>query len=253
MLRNGRDGARRAIIAATLQEWIVCQPDEQPHMKICVVTPYFQTDEAWLRRAHESVRAQTIPAQHIVVCDGSEPAEIPSFHGTHVLLGRNYRDYGNTPRLIGCYNAITQGADAIAFLDADNWYQNDHLEGLLRYSQANNLDACSSGRSLHRLDGSFLAQCPIVNARPFIDTSCLLVMKSAFKHLIAWVLFTQENAAIVDQEVWNQMNTAGARLGYLDRPSVCYRTRHASHYRIAGEIPPAEAIDRADLHGERYQ
>ena len=44
------------------------------------------------------------------------PAQIPSFHGTHILLGRNYRDYGNTPRLIGCYNAIAQGADAIALV-----------------------------------------------------------------------------------------------------------------------------------------
>src|SRR5487761_2263795 len=119
-------------------------------MKICVVTPYFQTNEAWLRQAHESVRAQTATARHILVCDGSAPAQIPSFQGTHILLGRNYQDYGNTPRLIGCYKAITEGADAIAFLDADNWFRTDHLEGLLAYAQANDLDACSSGRTLHR-------------------------------------------------------------------------------------------------------
>jgi glycosyl transferase family 2 len=222
-------------------------------MKICVVTPYFQTNEAWVCQAHDSVRSQTVPARHILVCDGSTPIQIPSFQGTHVLLGRNYQDYGNTPRLIGCYKAITEGADAIAFLDADNWFQNDHLESLLHCVRANNLDACSSGRTLHRPDGSFLARCPVVNGEPYIDTSCLLVMKPAFQHMIAWVLSTQEIAAVMDQQVWKHMKGMGARLGFLDRPSVCYRTRHAAHYRIAGEEPPAEAISRFDLHGERYQ
>jgi hypothetical protein len=222
-------------------------------MKICVVTPYFQTPLDWIIQAHESVKAQSIPAWHVLVCDGSEPARIPSFRGTHVLLGRNYRDYGNTPRLIGCYNAVTQGADAIAFLDADNWYQPDHLEVLWDYAVANSLDACSSARSLNRLDGSFLAKCPVVNGRTHIDTSCLLVMKPAFPHMIAWILATQDVAAVMDQEVWKHMVKMGARLGFVDRPSVCYRTRHASHYRLAGMPPPLDAIDRRDPHGERYQ
>jgi glycosyltransferase involved in cell wall biosynthesis len=222
-------------------------------MKICVVTPYFQTRLEWVMQAHDSVKAQTIPAWHILVCDGCSPAQIPSFQGTHVLLGRNYQDYGNTPRLIGCYNAITQGADAIAFLDADNWFQPDHLEALRDYALTNNLDACSSARTLNRPDGSFLAKCPMVNGRPLVDTSCLLVMRSAFSHMIAWALQSQDNAAVMDQEIWRHMHAMGARLGFLDRPSVCYRTRHASHYRLVGEVPPPDAIDRFDLHGERYQ
>ena len=222
-------------------------------MKICVVTPYFKTKLAWLVHAHDSVKAQTIPASHILICDGSEPARIPEFQGTHILLGRNYQDYGNTPRLIGCYNAITQGADAIAFLDADNWFQPDHLEQLSHYTLANNLDACSSARMLHRPDGSVLGKCPVVNGRAYIDTSCLLVAKPAFSHLIAWVLQTQDTAALMDQAVWRHLQTHGARLGFLDRPSVCYRTRHASHYRLFGQTPPPDAIDRPDPHGERYR
>jgi hypothetical protein len=222
-------------------------------MKICVVTPYFATAEAWIRQGHGSVRGQTVPAHHILVCDGSAPAQIEAFQGTHILLQRNYRDYGNTPRLIGCYNAITHDADAIAFLDGDNWFQPDHLEGLLRFARANQLDACSSARTLHRTDGSLMGKCPTVTGRPYIDTSCLLVMRSAFQHLIAWILLPQKVAAETDQHVWRHMQTMGARLGFLDRATVCYRTRHASHYRLIGETPPLDAIDRIDLHGERYQ
>ncbi len=222
-------------------------------MKICVVTPYFETEPAWVRQGHESVRGQTIPAHHILVCDGSAPAQIESFQGTHIILRRNYKDYGNTPRLIGCYNAISQGADAIAFLDGDNWFQPGHLENLVRFATENRLDACCSARTLHRPDGSFIAKCPTVDGRTFIDTSCLLVMKPAFQHMISWVLFGQDVAAEMDQQVWTHMKTAGARLGFLDRATVCYRTRHASHYRLAGEAPPDDAIDRIDLHGEHYQ
>ncbi len=143
-------------------------------MKIFVVTPYFQTQPAWLQQAHDSVKAQTVSAHHILVCDGSAAAQIQGFQGSHIILPRNYRDYGNTPRLIGCYHAIAAGAEAIAFLDADNWFDPDHLAGLSGFARDNNLDACSSARMLHRLDGSWLSRCPQVNGRPYIDTSCML-------------------------------------------------------------------------------
>src|SRR5271169_3685264 len=100
-------------------------------MKICVVTPYSQEPVAWLARCNASVRSQSVEARHILVCDGASPASIPDFQGTHIVLQRDYRDYGNTPRLIGCYHAITAlDADAIAFLDADSWYYPDHLRSL---------------------------------------------------------------------------------------------------------------------------
>jgi glycosyltransferase involved in cell wall biosynthesis len=225
---------------------------EPPLMKICVVTPYFRTETAWLQQAHDSVREQTVPAHHILICDGSEPARIQSFQGSHIVLQRNYKDYGNTPRLIGCYHAIARGADAIAFLDADNWFDRGHLEGLERFARDNRLDACSSGRMLHRLDGSWMAKCSQVNARPLIDTSCLLVMKPAFQHLLAWTLFPNAVAAEADQHVWQYMKTMGARLGFLDKPTLAYRTRHAVHYQLAGEAPPPEAVVRRDMHGDNY-
>jgi len=97
-----------------------------------------------------------------------------------------------------------------------------------------------------------MAKCPTVNGQPYVDTSCLLVMKSAFTHMIAWVLYGQDVAAEMDQHVWAYMMQAGARLGFLDQATVSYRTRHAVHYRLIGETPPVDAVERLDLHGERY-
>lgn len=221
-------------------------------MKLFVVTPYFETSDDWVSQAHASVRSQTMAAHHVLVCDGTRPARVTDFSGTHIVLQRNYRDYGNTPRLIGCYQALAREADAIAFLDADNWYYPDHLAGLLRFATENQLDAVSSARMLHRLDGSPMMKCPTVDGRTHIDTNCLLVMKPAFRHMIAWTLLSQDVAAVMDQFVWRHMRDNGARLGFLDRPTVAYRTRHASHYEVAGEAAPDGAVNRFDTHGDRY-
>jgi glycosyltransferase involved in cell wall biosynthesis len=221
-------------------------------MKICVVTPYFQENLEWLMQAHASVRSQTIEARHILVCDGAAPAPIPDFNGTHIILERNYRDYGNTPRLIGCFNAMTQEADAIAFLDADNWFYPDHLEYLCRVAAAANLQAVASARMLHRLDGSPMMKCPTVDGQGYIDTSCLVVFRPAFQHLIAWVLQSQSQAAETDQFLWGMIRDSGAPIAFVDRASVAYRTRHQVHYDQASEAHPPGAVSRRDLHGDRY-
>jgi hypothetical protein len=91
-----------------------------------------------------------------------------------------------------------------------------------------------------------------VNGEPLIDTSCLLVMKPAFRHLIGWTLFSQALAADADNRLWEFMRSSGARTGFLDHPTVAYRTRHKAHYELAGEPVPAEAIRRADLRGDKY-
>jgi hypothetical protein len=199
-------------------------------MKICVVTPYFETDISWLIQGHESVKAQTIPAQHILVCDGSAAARIPEFQGTHVLLQRHYQDHGNTPRLIGCYNAITQDADAIAFLDAENWYYPDHLRSLSEIGSGAKLGAVASARMLHRLDGAPMMKCPTVDGRNFIDTSCLVVFRPAFRHLIAWTLQNEDTEGAAAQFLWRMMRDAGVPMAFVDRPTVAYRTRHQVHY-----------------------
>jgi glycosyltransferase involved in cell wall biosynthesis len=221
-------------------------------MKICVVTPYFQESLEWLLQAHASVKSQTTEARHILVCDGARPAPIPDFQGTHIVLQRNYRDYGNTPRLIGCYNAITQDADAIAFLDADNWYYPDHLRSLSAIAANAQLDAVASARMLHRLDGTPMIKCPTVDGVKYIDTSCLLVFRPAFRHLIAWALQGQEMAAETDQYIWRLLRDSGTRMAFVDRPTVAYRTRHQVHYDQARETVPAGSILRTDLHGDRY-
>ena len=211
-------------------------------MKIFVVTPYDRTDPAWLRQAHISVRGQTLPATHILVAEGGHAAEIPDFVGTHIVLNRHYDDRGTTARLIGCFNAMALGADAIAFLEPENWFMPGHLKALMDIAAASQLDAIASARMLHRLDGSPMMKCPVVDGRNAIDTSCLIVLRPAFRFLAGWVSRTGADVEQTDQFVWRDMRDSGARLGFLDQPSVAYRARHAVYYQMARETPPPGAI-----------
>lgn len=48
------------------------------------------------------------------------------------------------------------------------------------------------------------------------------------------------------------MQRQGARIGFLDAPTVAYRTRHAIHYLAAGEALPAGAVNHPDPHADRF-
>ncbi len=101
--------------------------------RIFVVTPYYQEPLEVLRRCHESVMGQAVGAQitHVMVADGHPRPEIDSWNVTHIRLPKAHGDNGNTPRAVGTTIAETNGADFIAFLDADNWYYPDHLASML--------------------------------------------------------------------------------------------------------------------------
>jgi len=147
---------------------------------------------------------------------------------------------------------LRQNIDAIAFLDADNWYYPDHLRSLTTLAASTQLEAVASARMLHRLDGTPMMKCPTVDGNAYVDTSCMIVFRPAFRHLIAWVLQGQDTAAETDQFLWRLLRDSGARMAFVDRPTVAYRTRHQVHYDQAREPGPINAVLRVDLHGDRY-
>src|SRR3989344_8281647 len=100
-------------------------------MKVAVITPYFNILDEWLLQCHRSVKSQTHPCTHILVADGRAKDIVNSLEAQHILLPVNYRDYGDTPRGVGSILAIGQGFDAIAYLDADNWYYPEHIASMV--------------------------------------------------------------------------------------------------------------------------
>src|SRR5579871_2244121 len=99
-------------------------------LKVAVVTPYYKESPEVLRKCHESVLAQTHKCDHFLVADG-HPSPLFANHPHHIILPHANGDNGNTPRAIGGLLAESQGYDAVAYLDADNWYEPTHIANLV--------------------------------------------------------------------------------------------------------------------------
>jgi UDP-glucuronate decarboxylase len=170
-------------------------------MRVAVVTPYFRERDDVLRQCLDSVAAQTYPVAHILVADGF-PSDWASRAVSHhiVLPGTGHADNGNLGRAIGSAIAVTEGFDAIALLDADNWYRPDHISSLLSLHQQTGAALCTASRSLHRMDGSLLAAHDRESdGARFADTSCLLYLREAFALLTLWGQMPRQFGPICDR------------------------------------------------------
>jgi hypothetical protein len=173
-----------------------------------------------------------------MVADGFPNSAVDDLAVDHIRLPKSHADVGSTPRLIGCYHAIGLGVDAVAFLDADNWYRDDHIENLVNLHTNTCAQFLSSGRMLCRLDGSIMALCPYTDPEKFIDTSCMMFARDAFHVLANWVLMPSYAHIIGDRVMLHYIKAAAVRRAHSDESSVYYRCGKEGVYRNLGESPP---------------
>lgn len=224
----------------------------EPPLKVAVVTPYFEESEAWMRQCHASVAAQTHPCLHVMVADGRPAAFVDDWAAEHVRLPVPHGDFGATPRLVGAYHAIGLGYDAIAFLDADNWYEVSHIERLLRLKADTGAAFVSSGRLLRRLDGSVLGPCRATDPESFVDTNCMMFMREAFGLLAHWALMPAYAQVIGDRVMLHHVKTSGVRRAHLDASTVNYRCGKSGIYRQLNE-PIPEGVRPPPDYGAAFE
>lgn len=207
--------------------------------RVAVITPYYREDLALLRQCHRSVRAQTVPCLHVLVADGRPRRRLSLWDAHHVVLPVGHADIGSTPRLIGAYHAIGLGVEAVAFLDADNWYAMDHIATLMDVREREGAAFVSCSRWLCRLDGSVMGACPLTDPERFIDTNCMLFGREAFHLLHHWVLMPNYGHLIGDRIMLHHVRRSGLCRSHVPEPSVHYRCGKAGLYRQMGEpVPP---------------
>jgi glycosyltransferase involved in cell wall biosynthesis len=207
-------------------------------MRVAVITPYHTEPLELLRQCHESVMRQSHPCLHVIVADGSPREEVARWPADHVILPREHNDIGSTPRLIGCYHAIGLGYDAVAFLDADNWYRDDHVAALVRLCEQAGAAFASSGRMLCRLDGSAMAPCYMTDPERFVDTNCMLFARPAFPVLAQWTLMPDYGHLIGDKIMLHHVKASGVRREHNPDATVYYRCGKAGVYEVLGESVP---------------
>ena len=96
--------------------------------RFAIVTPYYREERNVLERCIQSVRSQTLPADHFLVSDGHPQDWLDSANVRHIRLGKSHKDVGNTPRGVGALLAVSERYEGIGLLDADNWYDKNHIE-----------------------------------------------------------------------------------------------------------------------------
>lgn len=212
-------------------------------MKVAVVTPYYQETPAQLIRCLSSVAAQTHKNfTHILVADGF-PKRFENFQNIEQIhLPSSHSDAGATPRAIGALSAFSRGYDAVAFLDADNWYGNDHIETMVSVMTAHGADAVVATRTIHALDGTELYVDRVEsNGENMVDTNCMFLRKTVSHYMGFWVT-TPQYKMVSDRVFWQTCVSNGMKAVRCDKPTVSYASKWAWHYQYAGVQIPDDAV-----------
>lgn len=214
---------------------------------VCVITSYYNEPPEILNRCIESVRKQTTPVSHYLIADAPATCQCtPPFDvARHVVLGQSHKDYGNTPRGIGALLAISEGADAIAFLDADNTYDPDHIETCVKLAKAHpGADFIAARRRIRLPDGT-----PVPSEdEPIdrhVDTNCFFLLPGAF-HVIPHQVLQPKKLTIVGDRLFLAA-LEGLRCIGTEKPTVTYTSTWRVHYEAAGVESPADAKDSVNI------
>jgi glycosyltransferase involved in cell wall biosynthesis len=214
-------------------------------MRLAVITPYYKESIDLIRRCYDSVRAQSFQdVLHVFVSDGVPNEAVEALPGVVHIRLPNHADYGDTPRMVGAAHAANRGYDGIAFLDADNWYEPDHLERLLRLAVERKAAVATATRKLWTEDGRLLGVCPECDGVTHVDTNCFLILSPAYDVLGAWGFKSAANTELGmsgDRIFWRKIKSSGLTCAHCTVPTVNYTTTFAAHYVLCGELPPADA------------
>jgi SEC-C motif len=216
--------------------------------RYAMVTPYYKEGEALLRRCIDSVRAQSVPCDHLMIADGFPQAWIDDAPVRHLKLDRAHADYGNTPRGLGALLAAAEEYDGIGLLDADNWIDRDHVEVCLAAAAsceggAAFCDYVIARRRLCRPDETVM---PIRQDPGLVDTNCFFFLRGAFAVLSRWATMPKPMAPLCDRVFLGMLRQQPLRHASTAKVTVNYHCLWESCYRILGEEPPAGAKPNID-------
>lgn len=212
-------------------------------MRVAIVTPYYIESTEILKRCHASVVAQTHrDITHIMVADGNPHPWCNTQAMEHHQLPINHNDAGATPRALGALSAFSRGFDAVAFLDADNWFEPNHIQVMIDTMTEDKADAIVATRTIHSIDGKPMYVDDIESVgRTFVDTNCWFLNRKTAMLMAFWIT-EPANRLISDKVFFQAIRQAKVTVGRSLVPTVAYVTRWGWHYQRAGMPIPSEAL-----------
>lgn len=217
----------------------------QTEFRVAVITPYFQESADVLRQCLASVAEQTYGCTHFLVADGHPQEVVANAPVEQIILPCGHGDGGNIARAVGSASAMSRGFDAIAYLDADNWFYANHIESMVALHRSTWAAVCSATRTIHRLDGARMFQDQESDGARHIDTSCLFLTRMAFVVLPVWAMMPPQFGPICDRVIWAWLRTHRFVTAHNPIPTVAFRSQYQVHYQSIGEAPPPGAKSNA--------
>jgi glycosyltransferase involved in cell wall biosynthesis len=208
--------------------------------RYAIITPYFREERSLLERCIDSVRAQTVPADHFLVADGFPQAWIDETGVRHFKLDRNHGDFGNTPRGVGALIAVGEEYDGIGLLDADNWLDPDHIAACLAAARAcpEPCDYVIAQRTFRRPDDTIM---PVGEEPEHVDTNCFFFLRGSFSAIPYWTTMPKHFSVLCDRYFYEMLRRQPFTTARVSRPTVHYRCLWVGIYRSLGETPPPDA------------
>jgi glycosyltransferase involved in cell wall biosynthesis len=157
-------------------------------MSILVITPTTGAPE--VADAIKSVKEQTVPVDHLLVCDGDNfTSEVESvvklnkqerLRAVYLPFNTGSNGFYGHRIMAGFSHLINH--EYVLFLDQDNMYENNHVESLVSLIKSKNLDWSYSLRSIVDKNGTFICNdnCESLGKWPawvgqdvhLVDSSC---------------------------------------------------------------------------------
>lgn len=211
-------------------------------MKIAVITPYHREPIDIVLRCHRSVASQSYPCAHFLVADGFPHDGLDALPVRHIRLSSEHRDNGNTPRAAGGICAIAEGFDLLAYLDADNWYDSDHIESIAEAAVRTGAGVVCAPRRIWLADGRL---CPFEDEdlvrRSTADTSSIALAGPGLQLAPIWGLIPPALSPICDRVMVAAINALDFDVTWTRRATVNYESRWPAHYAALGSPPPEDA------------
>lgn len=170
---------------------------------ILVITP--TTGSIELVDAIHSVRDQTIPVDHLVVCDGNKFKEETKHIVNKICEGSGaeacYLPYNTGGggfyghRIMAGFSHLVNH-DYVLFLDQDNWFEPNHVETMVKEIERFNLDWCYSLRKIFDKNKNFIC-----------DDNC--------ESLGRWPTWVNENAFLIDSSSYCFKTSFLKQVGYV--------------------------------------
>ncbi len=199
---------------------------------VSVVIPVYN-GEKYLKQAIESVICQSVICEIIVIDDGSEDrtAEIvkPYVEAGKVLYLRNDANMGVAfSRNLG---VLKSKGVYVAFLDADDYWEEDKLECQLKVMNDSRVALCCTARELMTADGTLTGRMLDVPERidykMLLKHNCIACSSVLMKREIALEFRQEHDEAHEDYIMWLKILKKYSYAIGINRPLLKYRMNPA--------------------------